>query len=531
MTSEHIASPPYRIEKMQVANMAELPWRGHKKGTLQEQRDFLSNVINNIEALVVVLDKDGRIIHFNKACERLFYFTDAEIKVKLSARQLPLPKEISEIKTLLRNLWSAKDAGYHENQWMTSSGEERTIIWSITVLPDRTDGVEYILATGTDITERKRAEDAILRRNRELSVLYTISRATAQSLNLEETLNNAMEATLEALDVEVGGIYLLEPEGETLTLRVVRGVSDEVARNLQHVKLGEGISGRATAEKKPIVLDVQDYLSQRLAPYIVQQKFQSLASTPLLSAGQAVGAMNLSTRRVRVFPPEELELLTAIGQQLGSVVQNAQLYEAVQRELAERKLAEEALVKEQYLLSALMDNLPDHIYFKDTESHFTRINKAQAEWLGLADLAQALGKTDFDFFSEDHARPAYEDELRIIRTDQPLVNIEERETWSDRPDTWVSTTKLPLRDKEGRIIGTFGVSRDITERKQAETRLLEERNLLRTLIDNLPDSIFVKDTESRILVNNPAHRALLGASSLDEVVGKIDFDFFCVHQI
>jgi PAS domain S-box-containing protein len=207
-------------------------------------------------------------------------------------------------------------------------------------------GLELLVVLGRQIgigVEKARLYAETRRRNRELSVLYTISRATAQSLKLEVTLNNALEATLGALDVEVGGIYLMEPDGETLTLRVVRGVSDEVARNLQRVKLGEGMSGRAAAEKKPVVLDVQDYPSQRLAPYIVQERLQSLASMPLLSAGQAVGAMNLSTRRIRAFPPEELELLTAIGQQLGSAVQNARLYEAVQQELAERKRAEEAL--------------------------------------------------------------------------------------------------------------------------------------------------------------------------------------------
>ncbi len=202
-----------------------------------------------------------------------------------------------------------------------------------------------------EVVERKQAQEELLRLNRELSVLYTISRATSQYMNLEETLINALEATLGALDVEVGGIYLLEPEGETLTLRAVRGVSDEVAENLRHVKLGEGMSGKAAAEKKPVVLDVQDYPSQRLASYIVQEKLQSLASMPLLSAGRPVGAMNLSTRRVRAFPPEELELLTAIGLQLGNVVQNARLYEALRERTAQLEATNSELESFSYSVS------------------------------------------------------------------------------------------------------------------------------------------------------------------------------------
>jgi rsbT co-antagonist protein RsbR len=122
------------------------------------------------------------------------------------------------------------------------------------------------------------------------------------------------------------------------------------------------------------------------------------------------------------------------------------------------------------LLHALMETLPDAIYFKDTESRFIRINKAQADRFGL-EPAQAVGRSDFDFFTEEHARPAYEAEQEIIRTGQPLLNLEEKETWPDRPDTWVATTKLPLRDAAGNIIGTFGVSRNITDRKQAEEAL------------------------------------------------------------
>ncbi len=95
------------------------------------------------------------------------------------------------------------------------------------------------------------------------------------------------------------------------------------------------------------------------------------------------------------------------------------------------KHAEEALAYERFLLHTLMDHVPDQIYFKDRESRFVRINKSQAEILGLADPCQAVGKTDFDFFAEEHARAAYEDEQQIIRTGQPLVGKEEKETYGE----------------------------------------------------------------------------------------------------
>lgn len=143
----------------------------------------------------------------------------------------------------------------------------------------------------------------------------------------------------------------------------------------------------------------------------------------------------------------------------------------VSRDITERMQAEEALAREQYLMQALMDNIPDYIYFKDRESRFIRISKAHSQSFGLNDPVKAMGKTDFDFFTEEHARQAYKDEQKIIRTGQPLMNIVEKETRSKRPDAWVLTTKMPLWDRKGRIVGTFGISRDITDRKQAEEKL------------------------------------------------------------
>ena len=147
-----------------------------------------------------------------------------------------------------------------------------------------------------------------------------------------------------------------------------------------------------------------------------------------------------------------------------------ELQHQLEEERSLRQQAEEAYAQERFLLRALMNYVPDHIYFKDSESRIIRITKAQANVFGLSDPDKAIGKSDFDFFTEEHAEQAYKDEQAVMATGKALIT-EEKETWPDRPFTWVSTTKVPLRDEKGNIVGTFGISRDITERRVIEDEL------------------------------------------------------------
>jgi PAS domain S-box-containing protein len=117
-----------------------------------------------------------------------------------------------------------------------------------------------------------------------------------------------------------------------------------------------------------------------------------------------------------------------------------------------------------------MDNLPHPIYFKDRMSRFLRNNRAHLKFFGLTDAQDAIGKSDFDFFGEEHARQAFEDEQEMIRTGEGITK-EEKETWPDGHVTWALSTKLPLRNPRGEIVGTFGISRDITDQKRAEEAL------------------------------------------------------------
>lgn len=177
------------------------------------------------------------------------------------------------------------------------------------------------------------------------------------------------------------------------------------------------------------------------------------------------------------------------------------------------------------ILRVLMDTIPDRIYFKDLQSRFVRVNLAYALWHAMTP-DQLIGKTDRDLFAPVHAEIAFAEEQEIIRTGVPLVAKVEKLTMKDGSIAWGSTTKMLWRDESGRTIGTFGLTRDATAVKQAEAKLVEERNLLRTIIDHLPARIYVKDTASRYLLNNAAHLALLGLQRQQQAIGRTTLDFF-----
>ncbi len=137
----------------------------------------------------------------------------------------------------------------------------------------------------------------------------------------------------------------------------------------------------------------------------------------------------------------------------------------------ERRQTEEALAHERDLLRALLDNVPDSVYFKNANSKFLRCSRAMAKKFHVADPEELIGKSDFDFFSHEHAQAAFEDEQRIVRTGQPLPSLKEKETWPDGTETWVLTSKMPLLNESGEVIGTFGMSKDITDLVRAEEDL------------------------------------------------------------
>lgn len=202
------------------------------------------------------------------------------------------------------------------------------------------------------------------------------------------------------------------------------------------------------------------------------------------------------------------------------------------------------------LLDVLLVNSPDPIYFKDLQSRFVCYSQAFSNLFQLQDPHALKGKSDFDLFSEEHARQAYNDEQKIIQTGTPIVGMLEKETHTDGRVTWALSTKMPWRNRAGEIIGTFGVSKDVTALKETERKLAHERELFHALVETLPDAIYFKDRESRFVKlsrskverarkamlkkhraeHGPGHTEQLAPHLIDATVcaqyliGKTDFD-------
>ena len=329
------------------------------------------------------------------------------------------------------------------------------------------------------------------RRALQLQTAAEVSRAASSILDPEVLALQVVELVRERFDLYYVGLFLVDQTGEWTgepnRWAVLRAGTGEAGRLMlqQGHKLeigGASMIGWCIANKQArIALDVGKDAIRFDNPFLPETR--SELALPLISRGQPVGALTIQSSREAAFSEEDIAVLQTMADQLANAIANARLYNQAQQEIAERKRAEQELTQERNLFRALLDNLPDSIYFKDRESRFIRISKSTAEKFGMK-LEDVLGKTDFDIFTEEHASQAYADEQNIIRTGQP-IQLEEKETWPDGRVTWVLTVKMPLLDEQGNIIGTFGITRDITARKLMEEELRKAHEELTRYTESL----------------------------------------------
>jgi len=187
---------------------------------------------------------------------------------------------------------------------------------------------------------------------------------------------------------------------------------------------------------------------------------------------------------------------------------------------------EAELFDSRQMLRTVLDTIPQRVFWKDRGSVYLGCNQPLAEDCGYSHPDKIIGKTDFETIATAEAERYRADDREVMETDRPKLHYEEPQTRMDGSTGWLRTNKVPLHDQKGRVIGVLGTYEDITERKRAAEAVAHERELLRTVLDLLPDGVYIKDREGRFLMANETLAKRLGKDSPAQVLGLSDKDFF-----
>ena len=351
----------------------------------------------------------------------------------------------------------------------------------------------------SDVTQRKHAEQL-------LTVQYLATCKLAQSRTLQEALTKILEAiclTFRSLSWDLAAFWSMDAKagvlrcGETWHSPSMRAESFEAVSKTLALKRGIDLPGRVWESGELIWIPdaIKDKTFLR-APDADRLGLHGACGFPICQGTDLVGVIEVFSREVQQPNPDMQQALMAVGTQISQFI--------------ERKHAEDALAAERNLLRTLIDILPDYIYVKDTEGRFVLNNPAHLGVLGVSQAHEVLGKTDSEFFSAELAGAYRADEKALLESGQPLLNREEPVVDSKGNSQWVLTTKVPLKDSLGQVIGLVGVTRNITERKQVEMALKESQERLALVIQGSNDGIWDWNVSTNEVYFSPRWKSMLG---------------------
>jgi PAS domain S-box-containing protein len=258
-------------------------------------------------------------------------------------------------------------------------------------------------------------------------------------------------------------------------------------------------------------------LTARSLPVVIQQ-FEQLLSEKVAASYTT----EVKNRQGRVL---EVEISSFFLVKKDNEVDNFVL---IVRDTTARKESEQKQRTEHELFKTLLDNLSDSVSFKDDQHRFILVNKTNAVY-GNITPEEMKGKTDFDFLSKEQAQRIHDDEDAIMRSGQAIVNKFERVALGDGVERYLFVTKYPWYNDEGEIIGTMGLSSDVTGWKHTEDECAKNHAMLQTLLDAIPDAVCFKDSQHRFVCVNKAMTKRFMVQP-EMMIGKTDFDFLPSEQ-
>ncbi|MEH2141627.1 GAF domain-containing protein [Nostoc sp.] len=319
--------------------------RQRKEETLNQERNFISAVLDTASALVIVFDSQGKIVRFNQACEQTTGYSFDEVRGRYFWNLFIIPEEVESVKAVFEQLLTDRGFLEYENYWVMKDGSRRLISWSNTFLKDYEGSVEHIVSTGIDITERKRSEQ-------HLTAQYAATRVLAESATTGEATHQILQGICESLGWDLGEIWMVDQQANVLRFldmwhKASLEVQEFEALNRQTTFLpGIGLPGRVWASSEPVwIADVVKELSFSRFKINAEVELQAAFGFPIRNGHKILGVITCFNREIQ--PPDQdlAKTMNSIGEQVGQFIQRKQAEEEVQRQNLRSQLFTEITLK------------------------------------------------------------------------------------------------------------------------------------------------------------------------------------------
>jgi PAS domain S-box-containing protein len=475
--------------------------------------------------------------------------------------EYPVCQVISSNKPLRNTVIGVKNNGIQKVTWAHVNADP---------VYNRQNEIVQVIVTFIDITARKEAEEALKTEhdqleikvgqrteeltlaNKQLAALNKIGQIITAPLHLKEVLESIAFNTARLLGSDTGVILLLDEKKEYLTIKGSYGLSNTVVSGTKD-RVGESIAGRVVQTGEPIIANNLMRDERFSNPSAAKEGLLSCASVPLIIDGRIIGTLDIHSKTdPDAFGPGHLNLMKMLASQAAIAIEKARLFdelnhareeleakvsertaelfsanEKLQKGISELRRIEKALWESSEILKLVLNNMPAFVFWKDRNSVYLGCNYLFAENAGLSS-EEIAGKTDFDLpWKLTEAESYREDDRFVMEKGIPKLNYEETQLTADGRNTWVRTSKIPLRNPEGEIIGVLGTFEDITEKRRVEQELKKSNELLTHMNRSLrmlsnSNQVLIHTTDENVLLTSICKNIVETGGYLHAWVGLTD---------
>ena len=319
--------------------------RKRTEETLNQERNFISAVLDTVGALVIVLNTQGQIVRFNQACEQITGYSFDEVRGRYSWNLFLIPEEVEPVKAVFDQLRSGQLSNNYENYWVMKDGSRRLIAWSNTTLKDYEGCVEYIVGTGIDITDSKRTQQ-------HLTAQYAATRVLAESATISEATRQILQGICESLRWDLGEIWMVDRQANVLRFLDIWHKPSLEMQEFETLKRqttfvrGIGLPGRVWANCKPVwITDIAKDINFPNFKIAAQVGLHAAFGFPIRSGNKILGVITCFNREIQPLDKDLVKAMNSIGEQVGQFIQRKQAEEEIQRQNLRSQLFTEITLK------------------------------------------------------------------------------------------------------------------------------------------------------------------------------------------